>query len=423
MTERTQPRAVRPARWLLTAAVLGALAAAPASAQQVIVSGPSGTTSFDLATGATRWTSPQNLAFGGAIVTADGRIAVAANVSGAAPAVRVTDMATGAHFDVSGSFAPRAAHPRDQAFFGLTGGPLSFGAMLRGTPARLDVNGLTLYGGCPPLQTTSLALSGDGARLFTMCDSGQVVMVETATGRVTPTPLTSGFSSFASNFDGSALIATSTAGQSVQLIDVTSGAVLADTGPVGSSGGRIPAMSADRRKAIVSVLAGSTPVPRYLSRVLDVDTFAIGPTLGVDLGVVSISPDNRAVYSVYSPRFGPGSALIQDLATGAVTASASDFAGSLLVSHTPLPPLAATTVTGSRVDFSWTAPRGSPVATAYTFEVGTASGLSNLATLTLGQQATLSIPGVPPGRYYVRVRGRNVAGVSGASNELVVDVP
>jgi hypothetical protein len=80
-------------------------------------------------------------------------------------------------------------------------------------------------------------------------------------------------------------------------------------------------------------------------------------------------------------------------------------------------------VAGTRVDFSFTAPRGSPVATAYTLEVGSAPGLSNLATLTLPPQPTLSIPGVPAGRYYVRVRGSNVAGVSGPSNELVVDVP
>lgn len=422
MTERTQPRAVRPARWLLTAAVLCALAAAPASAQQVVVSGPSGTTSFDLATGATRWTSPENLAFRGAMVSADGRLALGAEPSVTAPAVRVIDMATGANFVSPGSFEPRVAHPRDLAFFGLTGGPPSFGGMASGTPARLDLNGLTPYGGCPALQTISLDLSGDGARLFALCQSGQIVMIDTATGNVTQTPLTS-VSSFKSNFDGTALVATNTAGVSVQLIDVASAAVLADTGPIGSSGARIQAIAQDRRKAIISGLASTTPIPRYLSRVLDVDTFAIGPTLGVDLGVVSISPDNRAVYAVYSPRFGPGSALIQDLATGAVTASASNFAGSLLVSHTPLPPVVAATVTGTRVDFSWTAPRGSPVATAYTLEVGTASGLSNLATLTLGQQATLSIPGVPPGRYYVRVRGRNVAGVSGASNELVVDVP
>lgn len=423
MTELISRRGASASHWVASATVACALAAAPvtASAQQVMIAGPSGTTLLDLATGATRWTSPALLS---GMVSADGRLALGAEPSVTAPAVRVVDMATGANFVSPGSFEPRIAHPRDLAFFGLTGGLPSFGAMASGTPARLDANGLTQYGGCPALQTISLDLSGDGARLFALCQSGQIVMIDTATGNVTQTPLTS-VSSFKSNDDGSALLVATNAGsRAVQLVDVVTATVLATTGPIAGDVVTMSAISPDRRKAIVDVTVITVPLPRRQSVVLDVDTFALGPTLaGVDLRIASISPDNRTAYSTVFPHFSPGSAYLHDLASGAVIASASNFAGTLVVSHPPLPVVAAAAVVGTRVDFSFTAPRGSPVATTYTLEAGSAPGLSNLATLTIGPQATLSIPGVPAGRYYVRVRARNTAGVSGPSNEVVVDVP
>jgi len=37
--------------------------------------------------------------------------------------------------------------------------------------------------------------------------------------------------------------------------------------------------------------------------------------------------------------------------------------------------------------------------------------------------ASLTVPGVPPGRYYVRIRSVNGTGVGAPSNEAVVDVP
>ena len=75
------------------------------------------------------------------------------------------------------------------------------------------------------------------------------------------------------------------------------------------------------------------------------------------------------------------------------------------------------------MEVSWTAPPGSPLATTYALEIGTLPGQSNLGTLVLAPQPALSVPAVPAGRYYVRVRAHNVAGASDVSNELVVDVP
>jgi hypothetical protein len=39
-----------------------------------------------------------------------------------------------------------------------------------------------------------------------------------------------------------------------------------------------------------------------------------------------------------------------------------------------------------------------------------------------GAETSITVADVPPGRYYVRVRGRNVTGLGEASTEIVVNV-
>jgi glucose/arabinose dehydrogenase len=75
------------------------------------------------------------------------------------------------------------------------------------------------------------------------------------------------------------------------------------------------------------------------------------------------------------------------------------------------------TVAGQTVSLSWTPITG----TAYQIEAGSLSGASNLAVITTNQSSAL-FPNVPPGTYFVRVRSVNGAGVSAASNEVVVSV-
>lgn len=410
-------------RWL-TVVLLLVPAPGSVAAQQVMVTGV-GSTLIDLSTGTTRWTSDENLVgYWGGLVSADGAFTVGVQFPGTGSAVRVTDMTTGSYADAPMSFEPRVAHPRDRAFFGLSGGIVSFGFMSQGTPARLDACGLTLYGGCPPLHTVSVDVSGDGARLFALCEGGQIMMIDTATGAVTDTQLAPGSASIKSNFDGTALLIASNPGSpTVELVDVATTAVLQSIGPLAAWSVVIGHISPDRRKAIIDLMSFPAPLPHRQSVVLDLETFTLGPALaGIDLRIASVSPDNRTAYSSSFPRIGPGSVQTHDLTTGAVTASAS-YPGVIVMSHAPLPPVAAATVTGNRVDLSWLEQRGSPVALAHALEIGTGLGLSDLGTVALGPEATLSVPGVPAGRYYVRVRARNVAGVSGPSNELVIDVP
>lgn len=75
-------------------------------------------------------------------------------------------------------------------------------------------------------------------------------------------------------------------------------------------------------------------------------------------------------------------------------------------------------VNGSTVGLSWLAPSGGGAPGDYLLEAGTGPGLSNLIAGVPIPETSLSVPGVPPGGYFIRVRARNAGGVSSPSNEV-----
>lgn len=74
---------------------------------------------------------------------------------------------------------------------------------------------------------------------------------------------------------------------------------------------------------------------------------------------------------------------------------------------------------GRVVTLTWQASAG---AFDYVVEAGTTPGASNVVNVNVGPQRSVTSP-APPGRYFVRVRARNTVGMSGPSNEVVIDVP
>jgi len=152
-------------------------------------------------------------------------------------------------------------------------------------------------------------------------------------------------------------------------------------------------------------------------------------TWGIDLDVaytptdVVFSPDARTVFArSWHPR-GFSQFQVIDTGTGVTQAAYSGMTFSLAAAFAPLAPALGAAVAGTRLDLTWSRPMHSPDATRFVLEAGTAPGLTDVGTLALGPGQTLSIPGVPPGSYVVRVRAANATGVGVASNEVVVTVP
>lgn len=93
------------------------------------------------------------------------------------------------------------------------------------------------------------------------------------------------------------------------------------------------------------------------------------------------------------------------------------------IGYRPLSPTnLSATWQGTFATLSWVAPTSASAAdvpTSYVVEAGSARGGSNIARVNVGNVTSYSVD-VPPGTYYVRVRGLNALGVSDPSNEITL---
>jgi hypothetical protein len=90
----------------------------------------------------------------------------------------------------------------------------------------------------------------------------------------------------------------------------------------------------------------------------------------------------------------------------------------------PGPPSNLTaSVAGATVMLNWSPPAAGGALSSYVVEAGVAPGDSSITLFDTGSTVTsLTANGVPPGTYFVRVKARNAAGASAASNEVAVVV-
>ena len=89
----------------------------------------------------------------------------------------------------------------------------------------------------------------------------------------------------------------------------------------------------------------------------------------------------------------------------------------------PGPPVLDGSAAGNTVTLTWAASAAGDAALRYRIEAGVASGSTALVRDTADNGTSISFAGVPPGQYYVRVRGINARGVGPASNEVRIVVP
>lgn len=423
--------------------VLALAAPLPATAQRLVVSyrpdtptPPADpiTQSVDLGRGTVEWTEPGNLT-GPLVISADGRYLLSRRlVTSTGPLeLLARDLVTRATVALPFNFEPRLAHPTQLAFFGLTGVHSTGFGTSAGILARLDVTGLHPYAGCPADSTAAFDLSGDATTLAALCQSGDVVLLATATGQIARTLTADGSTTINSlllNGDATAVLVTrrnGTATNEIAKLDAITGSALATTtmGPADAACS-FRAPSADRTRAVVGCSWISPPASiAGEARILDASGVILGPALpSLIPGGAAFSPDNHDVFLTSTHRLGFGVLNRYDVTTGAITASSGTITpGPFAVAFTPLAPALTHTLAGTRLDLSWTLPAHSPVATRYIVEAGTAPGLSDIGSVTVGASSTLSLPNAPPGTYVLRVRGANATGIGSASNEITVTVP
>lgn len=146
--------------------------------------------------------------------------------------------------------------------------------------------------------------------------------------------------------------------------------------------------------------------------------FAPGRTDGASVNVGSAQE-----FAVNVP---PGRFFIRMKAQNAYGISAASTEVELRVGVTGEPPARpqslTTRATGGTVTLAWADPAGGDPPTGYQLEAGTAPGLSNIASVSLGSDTSVAFEGVPPGLYFVRVRGVNSFGVGAPSDDAILAV-
>ena len=206
-----------------------------------------------------------------------------------------------------------------------------------------------------------------------------------------------------------------------------------------SAGGIGPASNEVELVAGPSTCAARPEPPTDLEAVVNGGTVTITWTASVTPGVSgyriaanpfglgsffsTLVPAGTTTFSAPAP---PGIFEVRVRAVSACGASEATNDVVLGVGGATLPPGApedlTTTVNGSAVTFTWSAPLTGGTAAGYVLEAGTGPGLSDIARVPLAG-TTLTAPNVPAGAYYVRVRAVNGAGLGEASEEVQLIVP
>lgn len=121
----------------------------------------------------------------------------------------------------------------------------------------------------------------------------------------------------------------------------------------------------------------------------------------------------------------PGRYFVRVRAVSPCGAAAESNEVELRVGLPPLPGappgFTATADSHGTVTMDWQAASGT--VTGYVIEAGSGPGLANLARLAIGNVHTLTVPAVPSGTYFVRVRAATVMGEGPPSEEVTLVVP
>lgn len=391
----------------------------PAAAQRVLLSRYSGGTQstdlYDLSAGTTHHLSDEYLR--GSLFTSAGDIVIYSNWEGPP---RAQAVAGGAEFPLP--FWPWLVHARETAVFG---------GVTAGAVGRLDAAGLRAWPVCPSGEVLlSMDMAPGTDLLFVRCTSGAVAVLDAVSGQIRKwLPLASGgdVRDVVATDEGRALLAVvhEAGAMLLQRIDVASATVLASVAwpaPVNTIGRLRPTPS--RRHVVVAACPPGAGCAAWRA---DTQTLTLSAPLQADALALAndrfaVDPREEVLFTWNNAGF-----LRTSLATGALLDVVyfpwSPGLMSLSMTWPPLEPLVDPPVVQARsVSLAWTLGAASPQATGFLLEAGLTPGTTALS-IDLGKASAVTIPGVPPGRYFVRLRAVNGTGTSPPSAEIVVDVP
>jgi hypothetical protein len=301
----------------------------------------------------------------------------------------------------------------------------------------LGLHGTRRYGGAECALSYAVGASGDGRRLFMNCQGTPTVAAGTRvfdveSGQVVGVlpPIVIG----EPNVDGSVVYGVDQITGPPRLLrfDVATGMLAAEV-PIPASptspAGSVYDVLFDRDRSRVLVVTGEA-VQAFDATTLDRVAWSnpvTGPALSEWIVSVSFDDVESRLYVVRGSAATPlYTYAVFDTASLRQTLTVTDVPlGQFVALRKPRPPAGlASQVAASSVVLSWSAGGPPAAVTRYVLEVGSAPGLNDIFTgLDVGLQTSFAASGVPPGRYYVRVRAGNYTGLSAPSNEAVVQVP
>jgi predicted phage tail protein len=144
----------------------------------------------------------------------------------------------------------------------------------------------------------------------------------------------------------------------------------------------------------------------------------VGTATGLS-NVATINTGTATTFTISNLSAGMYFIRVRSVSSAGVTSAAgNEVVATLLAIPAPPASLSAAVRDNQFIDLTWQAPLGT--LSGYRIEVGTAAGQSDVTTINTGTATTYTIGNLPAGRYYIRVRSVNIAGVSVPSNEVVV---
>lgn len=248
-------------------------------------------------------------------------------------------------------------------------------------------------------------------------------------------PFTAGYAVFVGLQPGSTAARIDTGRQTSVRLDLPIGAVYyvsvrayTQAGQLGPSSdivvdlASLPGSPTGVRATVAGTLATLEWAPPQSAGVVLSYLVSVGTAPGASDVLANTPVGNRHSVSSHVP---PGVyyARVQALGLLGGGAPSQDVAFQINQPQQPVNPTGlAVTWNGTVATFTWAPPTSSDprvLPTAYVLEAGSASGLSNMARVNTGAARSFTVD-VPPGTFYVRVRGINAVGVSQPSNEVVV---